>query len=42
MITFLETWLAEDYWMIVRLGENVMGDWKGRKARWVGWIGWRT
>jgi hypothetical protein len=41
MTTFLETWLTEKRWEIVRLGEDVMGSWDGARARWVGWLGWR-
>ncbi|WVW78970.1 hypothetical protein I302_100933 [Kwoniella bestiolae CBS 10118] len=40
---FLEKWLNDPSgpWTIVRLSEGMMGDWDGRKARWVGWVGWR-
>ena len=36
---FLETWLNDRSgpWTIVRLGPSSMGDWDGRKPRWVGW-----
>ncbi|WWD08174.1 hypothetical protein V865_006285 [Kwoniella europaea PYCC6329] len=40
---FLEKWLTDPSgpWTIVRLSEKMMGHWDNRKARWVGWVGWR-
>ncbi|WVQ68750.1 uncharacterized protein L199_006959 [Kwoniella botswanensis] len=40
---FLEKWLTDPSgpWTIVRLSEKMMGHWENRKARWVGWVGWR-
>ncbi|WRT65226.1 uncharacterized protein IL334_002169 [Kwoniella shivajii] len=40
---FLETWMNDPSgpWTIVRLSEKSMGNWDGKKARWVGWVGWR-
>ncbi|KAK6904237.1 hypothetical protein I203_107753 [Kwoniella mangroviensis CBS 8507] len=40
---FLEKWLTDPSgpWTIVRLSEKMMGHWDDKKARWVGWVGWR-
>ncbi|WWC87374.1 uncharacterized protein L201_002263 [Kwoniella dendrophila CBS 6074] len=40
---FLESWMNDSSgpWTIIRLSEKSMGNWDGRKARWVGWVGWR-
>ncbi|WWC67457.1 uncharacterized protein I206_101365 [Kwoniella pini CBS 10737] len=40
---FLEKWMNDSSgpWTIIRLSEKMMGDWEGKKARWVGWVGWR-
>ncbi|ORX36948.1 hypothetical protein BD324DRAFT_479323 [Kockovaella imperatae] len=40
---FLETWFNDPSgpWTIVRLSHASMGDWNGRRPRWVGWVGWR-
>nr|XP_031858685.1 uncharacterized protein CI109_005920 [Kwoniella shandongensis]KAA5525757.1 hypothetical protein CI109_005920 [Kwoniella shandongensis] len=43
LTTFLETWTSDPSgpWTIVRLGEKGLGRWDGKRARWVGWVGWR-
>ncbi|OXG16162.1 hypothetical protein C366_03866 [Cryptococcus neoformans Tu401-1] len=43
MTTFLDSWLQDSSgpWTIVRLGEDAMGDWDGKRPRWAGWVGWR-
>ncbi|WVQ83854.1 hypothetical protein IAT38_005998 [Cryptococcus sp. DSM 104549] len=43
LTTFLDKWLNDPSgpWTIVRLGGRAMGQWEGKRARWVGWVGWR-
>ncbi|WWC58955.1 uncharacterized protein I303_101500 [Kwoniella dejecticola CBS 10117] len=40
---FLDKWTNDPSgrWTIVRLSQKMMGNWDGKKARWVGWVGWR-
>jgi hypothetical protein len=46
MTAFLDTWLNDgdelgNGWVIVRLGDEDMGRWDGKRGRWVGWVGWK-
>ncbi|WVN88817.1 uncharacterized protein L203_104031 [Cryptococcus depauperatus CBS 7841] len=38
LTTFLKSWLDDSNgrWTVVRLGDDAMGDWMGRRPRWVG------